>query len=92
MRIRRVKGDEAIEEGRFDAVTRQVASFTINDVEDSLAHFNGDDKLSIDHWINDFENTSELLEWNELQKFIYSKRMLRGSARQFITFEKEVKT
>ena len=66
----------------IDAVTRQVASFTIKDVEDSLAHFSGDDKLPIDHWINDFEDTSALLGWNELQKFIYGKRMwenLRGS-------------
>ena len=45
----------------IDAVTWQVASFTIKDVEDSLAHFSGDDKLRIDHWINYFEDTSALL-------------------------------
>lgn len=31
-----------------------------------------------------------LLEWNNLQKLIYAKRMLKGSAKQFVSFEKGV--
>ncbi|XP_043496484.1 uncharacterized protein LOC122520490 [Polistes fuscatus] len=37
-------------------------------------------------------NTSGLLGWNDLQKFIYGKRMLKGAARQFISFEREIKS
>ncbi|XP_043494160.1 uncharacterized protein LOC122519060 [Polistes fuscatus] len=62
------------------------------DVEESLSYFNGEDKLLIDHWIHDFEDTSVLLGWNDLQKFIYGKRMLKGAARQFISFEREIKS
>jgi len=35
---------------------------------------------------------SALLDWNELQKIIYRKRMLQGSAKQFITYESNVKS
>lgn len=100
-RLKEALGEEEEDEPRrdrrnhrsseIDAITRQVASFTIRDVEDSMAHFSGDDKMPIQNWIDDFEDTSALLSWNELQKFVYGKRMLTGSARQFITFEREVK-
>ncbi|XP_043506100.1 uncharacterized protein LOC122526637 [Polistes fuscatus] len=38
------------------------------------------------------QDTSVLLGWNDLQKFIYGKRMLKGAARQFISFEREIKS
>jgi len=66
--------------------------FSIKDVENSIAHFSGDDKLSVEKWLGDFEDLSALLDWNELQKIIYCKRMLQGSAKQFITYESNVKS
>ncbi|KAI4473923.1 hypothetical protein M0802_015873 [Mischocyttarus mexicanus] len=33
---------------------------------------------------------AELLQWNDLQKLIYGKRMLRGSARRFVESEKGI--
>ncbi|XP_076280086.1 uncharacterized protein LOC143208958 [Lasioglossum baleicum] len=64
--------------------------FTIKDVENAMAYFTGDDKLPIIKWIADFEDLSMLLEWNELQKLIYAKRMLKGSAKQFIAAERGI--
>jgi len=61
-------------------------------VENSIAHFSGDDKLSVEKWLGDFEDLSALLDWNELQKIIYCKRMLQGSAKQFITYESNIKS
>lgn len=66
------------------------SKFTIKDVEGSLTHFTGDDKLPIKKWITEFEDVSDLLHWSELQKLIYGKRMLKGSAKRFISFEKDV--
>jgi len=66
--------------------------FSIKDVENSIAHFSGDDKLSVEKWLGDFEDLSALLDWNELQKIIYCKRMLQGSAKQFITYESNIKS
>lgn len=65
--------------------------FSIKYVMNSIAYFTGDDKLSVEKWLDDFENLSSLLEWNELQKVIYGKKMLRGSAKRFITYEKSIK-
>lgn len=65
--------------------------FSIKYVMNSIVYFTGDDKLSVEKWLDDFENLSSLLEWNELQKVIYGKRMLRGSAKRFITYEKSIK-
>ncbi|KAI4475974.1 hypothetical protein M0804_013959 [Polistes exclamans] len=84
--------DNAWKEEQFSATTQQFASFSIKNEEESLSYFNGEDKLLIDHWIHDFEDTSALLGWNDLQKFIYGKRMLKGAARQFISFEREIKS
>lgn len=65
-------------------------NFTIKDVEGSLTYFSGDDKLPIEKWITEFEDMSALLQWNDLQKLIYAKRMLKGSAKRFVSFEKGV--
>lgn len=64
--------------------------FTIKDVEGSLTHFSGDDKLPIEKWIEEYEDMSALLKWDSLQKLMYGKRMLTGSAKKFISFEKRV--
>lgn len=59
----------------------QTNTFTVRDVKKSLSYFTGDDKLSVRKWIDHFEQTGTLLQWNNLQMFIYGKRMLKGSTR-----------
>lgn len=66
--------------------------FTIKDVEDSLTNFNGDDLYSIDDWINEFTDMSTLLKWDDLQRLIYAKRMLKGSAKKFVSCEKGIQS
>ncbi|XP_029048391.2 uncharacterized protein LOC114878588 [Osmia bicornis bicornis] len=68
------------------------SAFTIKDVEGSLCYFTGDDKLPIKKWVSDFEDMNELLSWNDLQKFMYGKRMLKGSAKKIVAFEKGITT
>lgn len=85
--------DEYDYESRKTARKSPIANaspFTIKDVEDSMAYFTGDDNASIKKWIADFEDLSMLLQWNELQKLIYAKRMLKGSAKQFIAAERGI--
>ncbi|KAK7873768.1 hypothetical protein R5R35_005765 [Gryllus longicercus] len=62
--------------------------FTIRDVENSLTEFSGDDKIQVEQWLNEFEDISNLLEWHDLQKIIYAKRMLKGSAKKFMLTKK----
>lgn len=66
------------------------STFTIKDVEGSIPFFTGDDKTPIQRWIADFEDTSTLLGWNDLQMVIYGKKMLRGSAKQYMALEQGI--
>lgn len=68
------------------AVMQQPLSF--KDVEDSLRTFSGDGKQSVRKWLEDFNETSEVCLWSEAQKIIYAKKLLRGSAKLFVTYEK----
>ncbi|XP_076661125.1 uncharacterized protein LOC143365000, partial [Halictus rubicundus] len=75
---------------RHTSSRNEVIKFTIKDVDNSIPYFTGDDKLPIKKWVNDFEELSALLEWNDLQKLLYGKRMMKGSAKQFVTYEKGI--
>ena len=71
---------------RTDRRVRYVPSF--KDVEESMTTFSGDDKRSIKRWISDFEETAEMCEWTGIQKAMYARRLLRGSAKLFVNYEK----
>lgn len=92
-RDRKRRDDPTEEHGRWrtgNNRNRTRSTFTIKDVEGSLCHFNGDDKMLVKKWVSDFEDTSELLGWNDLQNFIYGKKMLQGSAKKFVSFERGI--
>ncbi|XP_076686017.1 uncharacterized protein LOC143378059 [Andrena cerasifolii] len=74
------------------SVIKKPSSFTIKDIEESVSHFTGDDSSSIGRWIQEFEDMGKLLEWNDLQKLIYAKRLLWGSAIQFVITERGIVT
>lgn len=60
------------------------SSFTFKDIEESIEHFTGDDQKDIGKWLRDFEEMSELIGWNDLQRLIYARRLMRGTAKLFI--------
>lgn len=64
------------------ASTAPRISFT--DLEKSMTSFNGDDAYGIETWIKEFEDIATLMEWNNLEKLVYSKRLLSGTARLFL--------
>ncbi|KYN12093.1 hypothetical protein ALC57_15747, partial [Trachymyrmex cornetzi] len=53
---------------------------TFKDVEESIDTFSGDDGKNVKLWIKEFEELAKLCKWNTVQKTIYAKRLLRGSA------------
>lgn len=65
---------------------------TFKDVEGSLEKFSGDDHTNVQQWLDDFEEMAELCKWNEIQKIAYAKRLLDGSAKMFVSYEKCAKT
>ena len=44
--------------------------------------FSGDDGTDITQWLLNFEETTELCEWDELQKIIYARLIGDGEAAQ----------
>lgn len=67
-------------------------SLTFRDIEESIETFNGDDKVDVTCWIKEFEELAKLCEWSDIQKVVYAKRLLRGSAKLFARYEKSTKT
>ncbi|KMQ88846.1 hypothetical protein RF55_11594 [Lasius niger] len=65
---------------------------TFKDVEDSIDTFSGDDGKDVKQWIKDFDETASLCQWNDVQKTIYGKKLLRGSAKLFVKYETQGRT
>ncbi|XP_036334943.1 uncharacterized protein LOC118745566 [Rhagoletis pomonella] len=70
----------------------QMSRFSINfrDFEDSVRHFDGSENIAVEIWLNEFEETAILMGWDELQKFIFAKKSLRGLAKLFIPSERGI--
>ncbi|XP_055713261.1 uncharacterized protein LOC129807792 [Phlebotomus papatasi] len=58
--------------------------FSLRDVEDSLEKFGAEDSQDIEVWLEEFEDTAMTLGWNDIQKLMYCKKLLTGTARKFI--------
>ena len=60
---------------------------TFRDVEGTLETFSGDDGRSVLRWMEEFEETALICEWSDIHKAVYARRLLRGSAKLFVSFE-----
>ncbi|XP_076278315.1 uncharacterized protein LOC143208116 [Lasioglossum baleicum] len=65
---------------------------TFKDVEESMEKFSGDGKRSLRTWLKDFEDTAKLCKWTDIQKLIYARRLLSGSAKLYVNYEKCTRT
>lgn len=72
--------------------SRGAPMLTYRDVEDALETFSGDDSQKFERWITQFEETAHLCSWTNVQKVIYAKRLLRGSAKLFANYECSAKS
>lgn len=77
-------------EGAGISVPRTTLSF--KDVENALETFSGDGSKNFQRWLTNFEETAVLCGWTDVQRVIYAKRLLRGSAKLFANFECEAKS
>ena len=73
---------------------RRPVHFALNfkDVEDSIRAFDGSDSYPIERWIQDFEDAAMLVRWNDLQKVVFAKKSLKGTAKLFIQGESAIRT
>nr|XP_033204778.1 uncharacterized protein LOC117165501 [Bombus vancouverensis nearcticus] len=61
---------------------------SLKDVEDSLEKFSGDDLLSVNQWVEDFEEMAEVWGWSDAHMVAYAKKLLAGSAQAFVRQER----
>lgn len=65
---------------------------TYRDVEDSIKPFSGNEVYPVERWIANFEDTAALFSWTELQKVVFAKKLLTGSAKMLVENEGVIKT
>ncbi|CAH2267187.1 jg2919 [Pararge aegeria aegeria] len=57
---------------------------SFRDLEKTMNIFNGDDTYPIKSLIDEFEDTARVMKWTKVEKLIYSKRPLGGTAKLFL--------
>lgn len=80
------------EEERKVHIKEACSLLTFRDVEETMPTFSGDDETDVTKWIPDFEETATSYNWSDIQKVVYAKRLLRGSAKLFVNYERNTKT
>ena len=78
------------DEYRQKAGTVSVLSF--KDVEDALELFSGDKGENVERWFELFEEVADTCMWSDGQKAVYARKLLRGSAKIFASFECHART
>lgn len=59
-------------------------NFVFKDVEDALEKFSGECERNIETWIKNFEDIATTCKWNNIQKYLYTRKLLTGAARKAI--------
>ena len=61
--------------------------FTFKDIEETVSEFDGSESFPIERWSADFEDAAVLFQWSDLEKIVFARRLLKGSAQLFIQSE-----
>ncbi|KAK9695646.1 Reverse transcriptase (RNA-dependent DNA polymerase) [Popillia japonica] len=66
---------------------RQIPKFmmTFKDIEETLSTFSGRDNYTIDKWIDEFEDVSILMNWNEVERLLKDDALLLVRSAKIIT-------
>lgn len=84
--------DEEEEERPSRSRRSNQPTLSFKHVEDALETFSGDGHENIVKWITNIEEIAEICKWSDAQTVMYGRRLLRGSAKLFMTFECSAKT
>lgn len=59
-------------------------TFSFRDIEESMNSFAGKGAYTVKRWINEIEQSAIVFNWSELQRLVYAKKLLKGTARNFL--------
>lgn len=62
------------------------------DVVKSFKEFHGNGQMCIASWIENFTDQAELLNLDQFQRFLYAKRLMKGTAKLFVDYESKATT
>lgn len=72
------------EKEREDEEQELDVQISFKDLEKSMNIFTGDDTYPIETFIDEFEDTANIMKWTKVEKLIYAKRLLDGTAKLFL--------
>lgn len=47
--------------------------------------FSGDHKQDIMEWLDEYEEQTSVLKWDDVEKLIYARRLLRGKGKLYVS-------
>ncbi|XP_050476701.1 uncharacterized protein LOC126866789 [Bombus huntii] len=79
---------------RDECCRRACVGSTLNfrDVEDALESFSGNRGENVERWFESFEEVADTCMWSDGQKAVYARKLLKGSAKIFASFECHART
>lgn len=66
---------------QFEDSLEMAANFPFKDVEDALEKFTGETTKTVDEWVKHYEDVAKTCGWNEIQMYLFARKLLRGAAR-----------
>lgn len=79
------EGNQSNEEEEFeDTQGDMTTNFTFKDVKDALENFSGESERSLEKWKINYEAVATTCKWNDIQKYLYARKLLVGAARKAI--------
>lgn len=67
-------------------------NFLFKDVEDALEKFSGESERNVDAWITSYEAVATTCNWNDIQKYLYARKLLIGAAKKCIEADDTIVT
>ncbi|XP_076478746.1 uncharacterized protein LOC143303321 [Bombus vancouverensis nearcticus] len=68
------------------------STLSFRDVEDALESFSGNRGENVERWFESFEEVADTCMWSDGQKAVYARKLLKGSAKIFASFECHART
>lgn len=84
-----IEGDTKFEESESGSLETIEMAISFKDVEDSLEKFDGFSR-DVEVWIADYEEIAGLYKWTDVQKYLYCRRLLTGSAKLAVLSESKI--
>lgn len=70
--------------------TQMATNFVFRDVEDALEKFTGEETRTVNEWVKHFEDVAKTCGWNDIQKYLFARKLLQGAARKAVEADETI--